>query len=176
MGHFLYPLFSVHLSKNKMNKIFLLLLTTISFTATAQNNKLPAKLATTVTLKATTGTTAQANGIKCNELKITIDTAIKVNPKYKYLSVDFDAITGTSQAELVEGTNTVWIFDKSGKEVMVKEKFLKKISAAMGTNVAAMLIKIPYKLKTDKNNYTIHYRWESKDKRKNLDLLTTSPL
>ena len=155
-----------------MNKIILLLLTIISFTATAQNNKLPAKLPTTVTLKATAGTTAQANGIKCNELKITTDTAIKVNPKYKYLSVDFDAILGTSQIELVEGTNTVWIFDKSGKEVIVKEKFLKKINAAMGTNVAAMLIKIPYKLKTDKNNYTIHYRWESKDKKKNLDLIS----
>ena len=158
-----------------MNKILLLFLTTICFTATAQNNKLPVKLPTTVTLKATAGTTAQANGIKCNELKITVDTAIKVNPKYTYLSVDFDAITGTSQAELVEGINTVWIFDKAGKEVIVKEKFLKKINAAMGTNVAAMLIKIPYKLKTDKNNYTIHYRWESKDKRKNLDLITSLP-
>jgi hypothetical protein len=36
-----------------------------------------------------------------------------------------------------------------------------------------MLIKIPFRLKTDKNIYTIHYRWENKDKRKNLDLLTT---
>jgi hypothetical protein len=133
----------------------------------AQNNKLPTKLATTATLKATAGTTAQANGIKCTELKVSIDTAIKVNPKYAYISVDFDAISGTTQAELVEGTNTVWIFDSKGKEVLVKEKFLKKISAAMGTSVSTMLIKIPYRLKTDKN-----YKWESKDKRKNLDLLT----
>ncbi len=139
----------------------------------AQNNKLPTKASTTVTLKATAGTTAQANGIKCNELKVTIDTAIKVNPKYAYISVDFDAISGTTQAELVEGTNTVWIFDGKGKEVIVKEKFLKKISAAMGTGVSAMLIKIPFRLKTDKNKYTVHYKWESKDKRKNLDLLTT---
>ena len=156
-----------------MTKILLFVFILISYCATAQNNKLPTKLATTVMLKSTAGTTTQANGIKCNELKITLDTSIKVNPKYAYLSVDFDAITGTTQAELVEGTNTVWIFDKSGKEIIVKEKFLKKINAAMGTNVAAMLIKIPFRLKTDKNIYTIHYRWESKDKRKNLDLLTT---
>ena len=156
-----------------MTKILLFVFILISYGATAQNNKLPTKLATTVMLKSTAGTTTQANGIKCNELKITLDTSIKVNPKYAYLSVDFDAITGTTQAELVEGTNTVWIFDKSGKEIIVKEKFLKKINAAMGTNVAAMLIKIPFRLKTDKNIYTIHYRWESKDKRKNLDLLTT---
>jgi hypothetical protein len=147
-------------------------LTLFAVNVNAQNNKLPVKLATTATLKTTAGSTAQANGIKCNELKISLDTAIKVNPKYAYVSVDFDAITGTTQAELVEGTNTVWIFDKNGKEVMVKEKFLKKINAAMGTNVAAMLIKIPYRLKTDKNKYTVHYKWESKDKRKNLDLLT----
>jgi hypothetical protein len=141
--------------------------------ATAQFNILPAKTATTTVLKTPAGTTAQANGLKCNAIKVTLDTTIKVNPNYAYLSLDFDAITGSLQAEILDGTNTVWVFDKAGKQIPLKEKFLKKVSAAMGDNVVNMLTKIAFKLKKDKNIYTIRYRWESKDKRKNLDVLTT---
>jgi hypothetical protein len=137
------------------------------------NAILPAKMPTTVTLVTPAGTTAQANGIKCGTIVVTLDTTIRVNPKYAYLSVEFTNITGTLQAELLEGNNTFWIFDKTGKEIIVKEKFLKKISAAMGENTSTMLVKIPFKLKSDKSLYTIHYKWENKDKRKNLDLLTT---
>jgi hypothetical protein len=136
------------------------------------NNTLPAKLATTTVLKTPSGTTAQSNGLKCGNIIVTIDTSIRVNPKYTYLSVEFTNLTGTVQAEIVEGNNIFWVFDKAGKEIIIKEKFLKKISAAMGENTSNMLIKIPFRLKTDKNVYTIHYRWENKDKRKNLDLLT----
>ncbi len=140
----------------------------------AQNKPiLPIKLKTTNALVTESGTTAQANGIKSSTILVTVDTAIRVNPKYAYLSVEFTNLTGTVQAELVEGNNTFWVFDKAGKEIIIKEKFLKKISAAMGENTSNMLIKIPFRLKTDKNIYTIHYRWENKDKRKNLDLLTT---
>jgi hypothetical protein len=140
----------------------------------AQNNAvLPAKTATTTMLNTPTGTTAQTIGLKCGSIVVTLDTAIKVNPKYTYLSVDFTALTGTVQAEIIEGKNTFWVFDKAGKEIIIKEKFLKKISAAMGESSSNMLIKIPFRLKTDKNIYTIHYRWESKDKRKSLDLLTS---
>jgi hypothetical protein len=137
------------------------------------NNILPIKLATTTVLKTPSGTTAQSNGLKCAAIVVTLDTTIRVNPKYAYLSVEFTGLTGTLQAELVEGNNIFWVFDKAGKEIIVKEKFLKRISAAMGENTSNMLIKIPFRLKTDKNIYTIHYRWENKDKRKNLDLLTT---
>jgi hypothetical protein len=136
------------------------------------NNALPAKLATTTILKTPSGTTAQSNGLKSGTIVVTIDTTIRVNPKYAYLSVEFTNLTGTVQAEIVEGNNIFWVFDKAGKEIIIKEKFLKKISAAMGENTSNMLIKIPFRLKTDKNIYTIHYRWENKDKRKNLDLLT----
>ncbi len=140
----------------------------------AQNNAiLPVKLKTTNVLQSPSGTTTQSNGLKCGAILVTIDTTIRVNPKYAYLSVEFTNLTGTVQAELVEGNNTFWVFDKAGKEIIIKEKFLKKISAAMGENTSNMLIKIPFRLKTDKNIYTVHYRWENKDKRKNLDLLTT---
>jgi hypothetical protein len=137
------------------------------------NNALPAKLTTTNILKTPSGTTAQSNGLKCGNIVVSIDTTIRVNPKYAYLSVEFTNLTGTVQAEIVEGNNIFWVHDKAGKEIIIKEKFLKKISAAMGENTSNMLIKIPFRLKTDKNSYTIHYRWENKDKRKNLDLLTT---
>ena len=39
--------------------------------------------------------------------------------------------------------------------------------------IVDLKFRIPYRLKTDKNNYTIHYRWESKDKSRNMDFLTT---
>ncbi len=158
-----------------MIKSFFLLYTIflISVTTIAQNNKLPAKKATTVVLKTPAGATAQANELKCGAINISLDTTIRVNPKYAYLSIDFQTITGASQIEILEGNNIVWVFDKAGKEIIIKEKFLKKVSAAMGENVVNMITKIAFKLKTDKNIYTIHYRWESKDKRKNLDLITT---
>jgi hypothetical protein len=160
-----------------MLKSFFLLSTCFLLHATQsqaqKNNALPVKLTTTTVFKTPAGTTAQSNGLKCGNIVVTIDTAIRVNPKYAYLSVEFTNLTGTVQAELVEGNNIFWVNDKAGKEIIIKEKFLKKISAAMGENTSNMLIKIPFRLKTDKNIYTIHYRWENKDKRKNLDLLTT---
>jgi hypothetical protein len=162
-----------------MLKSFFLLSTCFLLSATQsqaqaqKNNALPVKLNTTTVFKTPAGATAQSNGLKCGAIVVSLDTAIRVNPKYAYLSVEFANLTGTLQAELVEGINTFWVYDKAGKEIIIKEKFLKKISAAMGENTSNMLIKIPFRLKTDKNVYTIHYRWENKDKRKNLDLLTT---
>jgi hypothetical protein len=141
--------------------------------STAQNNKLSAKTATTITLKTPANATGQAVGTKVGTITISLDTTIKVNPKYAYLSIDFANIIGTSQNEILDGTNTVWVFDKAGKEVIIKEKFLKKVSAAMGENICNMLTKIAFKLKTDKNIYNIRYKWESKDKRKNIEILTS---
>lgn len=158
-----------------LKSFFLLSSCFLLFTTPSQaqtNTALPAKLKTTTVLATPSGTSSQSNGLKCGNIVVTIDTTIRVNPKYAYLSVEFTNLTGTLQAELVEGNNIFWVFDKAGKEIIIKEKFLKKISAAMGENTSNMLIKIPFRLKTDKNIYTIHYRWENKDKRKNLDLLT----
>jgi hypothetical protein len=159
-----------------IKSIFLIAASVLFITKATQaqtNATLPTKFATTIVLKTPSGTTAQSNGLKCGAIVVTIDTTIRVNPKYAYLSVEFTGLTGTVQAEIVEGNNIFWVFDKAGKEVIIKEKVLKKISAAMGENTSNMLIKIPFRLKTDKNMYTVHYRWENKDKRKNLDLLTT---
>ncbi len=154
------------------NYVFLLLLLTAN-TLFAQNNAiLPAKTATTTTLAAPAGTTAQANAAKCGTIVVSIDTSIRVAPKFAYLSVDFSNITGCTQIEILSGNNLFWVFDKAGKQVIIKEKFLKSVKAAMGENIVNMIVKIPFKLKTDKAPYTIHYKWESKDKRKSIDLLT----
>jgi hypothetical protein len=142
--------------------------------AKAVNNAvLPAKLSTTTTLVTPAGTTAQTNGLKCGSIVVSVDTSIRVAPTYAYLSVDFTGITGSMQVEILAGNNIFWVYDKTGKEVIIKEKFLKKISGSMENSTVNMLVKIPFRLKTDKNIYTIHYRWENKDKSKNLDLLTT---
>jgi hypothetical protein len=145
-----------------------------SFISTAQTNVfLPAKTKTTVTLKTPAGVAAQSNLINSGKIIVDVDTSIRVAPAYAYLSIDFTGITGTSSIEILNGTNLVWIIDKAGKEVLVKERFLKKVNGAMENNIVNMTVKIPYRLKTDKNIYTIHYRWESKDKTKNLDVLTS---
>ncbi len=136
------------------------------------NALLPIKVNGTITLVTPAGTTAQANGIKCGSIVIAVDTSIRVAPAYAYLSIEFTGITGSMQIEILAGNNIFWIFDKAGKEVIIKEKFLKKVSGSMESSTVNMLVKIPFRLKTDKNIYTIHYRWESKDKSKNIDLLT----
>ena len=147
-------------------------LPTQATTKNINNAVLPAKINGTISLATPAGTIAQANGIKCSSIVVTVDTSIRVAPSYGYLSVDFTGITGSMQVEILSGNNIFWVFGKTGKEVIIKEKFLKKISGSMESSTVNMLAKIPFRLKTDKNNYTIHYRWESKDKTKNLDLIT----
>jgi hypothetical protein len=158
----------------KMKNCFIALCLLSANTLFAQNNAiLPTKVATTTTLATPAGTTAQANGAKSGTIVVSVDTSIRVAPKFAYLSVDFSNITGCTQIEILSGNNIFWVFDKAGKQVVIKEKFLKSVKAAMGENIVNMIVKIPFRLKTDKAPYTIHYKWESKDKRKNIDVLTT---
>lgn len=157
-----------------MKKYISILLVLVTNTLFAQNNAiLPTKTPTTNTLVTPAGTTAQAIGAKCGTIVVSVDTSIRVAPKFAYLSVDFSNITGCTQIEILSGNNIFWVFDKSGKQVVIKEKFLKSVKAAMGENIVNMTVKIPFRLKTDKAPYTIHYKWEGKDKRKSIDLLTT---
>ena len=141
---------------------------------------LPAKTAATVVLKTPAGLAGQANGIKAGSILVSVDTTIQSNPrsplpngKMAYLSIDISGITGTSQEDILSGNNFFWVFDKTGKPVQVTAAILKKVNAADNSNIVNMTIKIPYRLKTDKNIYTIHYRWESKDKLRNMDMLTS---
>ena len=156
---------------------FGLLLISISFftSVNAQlNSTLPSKVAGTAVLKTPVGTVAQANGLKSGLITVAVDTTIRVNPKYAYLAIDLAQVTGSNQMDFLNGNNIFWVFDKAGKEVKIPLEVLKSVKAAMESNgIVDLKFRIPYRLKTDKNNYTIHYRWESKDKSRNMDFLTT---
>ena len=143
--------------------------------ATAQpNSTLPPKIAGTVLLKTPVGTIAQANGLKSGLITVAVDTNIRVNPKYAFLAIDLSQVTGSNQMDFLNGNNIFWIFDKAGKEIKIPFEVLKSVKAAMESNgIVDLKFRIPYRLKTDKNNYTIHYRWESKDRTRNMDFLTT---
>jgi hypothetical protein len=148
----------------------------ISYTcAFAQPNAtLPPKIATTVMLKTPAGLVGQSNGLKCTTITANVDTAIRVAPTYAYLAIDFAQVTGSNQMDILNGTHLFWVFDKAGKEIKIPLKVLSSVKAAMESNGNVELkVRVPFKLKTDKNLYTIHYRWESKDKSRNMDFLTT---
>jgi|GEM_PF-1906341 len=143
--------------------------------ATAQpNSTLPPKIAGTVLLKTPVGTIAQANGLKSGLITVAVDTNVRVNAKYAFLAIELSQVTGSNQMDFLNGNNIFWIFDKAGKEIKIPLEVLKSVKAAMESNgIVDLKFRIPYRLKTDKNNYTIHYRWESKDKSRNMDFLTT---
>ena len=146
----------------------------ITYASAQPNATLPPKLATTTVLKTPVGTIAQANGIKTGLITVAVDTNIRVNPKYAYLAIDLAQVTGSNQMDFLNGNNIFWVFDKAGKEVKIPLEVLKSVKAAMeSTGIVDLKFRIPYRLKTDKNNYTIHYRWESKDKSRNMDFLMT---
>lgn len=138
------------------------------------NASLPAKLRTTNTLKTPLGVAGQANGMNTVAIDVKVDTTIRVDPRFAYLSIDFSKITGSNQMDIVNGTNLFWVFDKTGKEIKVPGKVLYRAKAVMEENGPVdMLVKVPFRIKADKNIYTIHYRWESKDKSRNIDILTS---
>ena len=151
-----------------------IILITASCAVAQPNSTLPPKIAGTVVLKTPVGTIAQANGLKAALVTVAVDTNIRVNPNYAYLAIDLSQVTGSNQMDFLNGNNIFWIFDKAGKEVKIPLEVLKSVKAAMeSSGIVDLKFRIPFRLKTDKNNYTIHYRWESKDKTRNMDFLTT---
>ena len=83
-------------------------------------------------------------------------------------------ITGSSLAEMMAGNTYFWVTDKKGNYIKIADKFLKRIKSAMETNEINFTAKIPYRIKTDvKNEYTVRFRWESKDRKKMIDFTVT---
>jgi hypothetical protein len=159
----------------KTKQVFLLAyFTVVSVLTDAQSIGKPAVLKTKQTYTTDNGAVAKGNGFTCEKIKISVDTSIKVAPKYAYLSIEFINLSGGSQMDILNGSNNFWVTDSKGIIMPIKEKFLKKVNSAMGTNVVNMLCKIPFKLKTENKPYTITYQWESKDKLKNIEVITTS--
>lgn len=134
---------------------------------------LPPKEKNTLQLKTPIGVAGQANGLKTGVIKIGVDTAIRINPKMAYISYEIANLTGSSQMDLLSGAHLFWIFDKTGKQINVPGKVLFSVKGTMGQNTVNLSVRVPFRLKSDKEIYTVHYRWESKDKSRNIDLLTT---
>lgn len=159
-----------------MRKLFLLsvfIFTIFSQPKAQPNSNLPTKIKGTELIPTSPNAAAQSNGLKSPLVVVALDTLIKVAPTYAYASINITKLTGTTQMDILNGKNSFWIFDKKGNEVKVKPILLKSIKASMGIDVVDVIIKIPFKLKTDKNLYSIHYKWESANKIKNIDVITT---
>ncbi len=153
---------------------FVILLSTISTVIAQSNAALPAKSPGTIVLKTPPGLLGQCNGLQCATITTKVDTSIRVAPTYAYLAIDFTQVTGSNQMDILNGSHLFWVFDKTGKEIKIPAKVLSSVKAAMESNGNVELkVRVPFKLKTDNNTYTIHYRWESKDKSRNMDFLTT---
>ena len=115
-----------------------------------------------------------SNALQMNKADIMVDTSIRVAPKNAYLSIEIPGITGTSMTEVLNGKNTFWVFDKNMNEIKIADKLLKKVGGSMEDNLVNYTVKIPFRLKTDLNKgYTIRYRWESTDRKKIIDIVTT---
>jgi hypothetical protein len=114
--------------------------------------------------------TKMANTIKVPAPAVTVDTTIRVAPTWAYLSIDMQKIEGTRMEEVLGGKESFWVFDKTGKEIKVDQKLLKKVNGAMEGGIVNYLVKIPFRLKTDANPYTVRFRWESNDGKKIIDI------
>ncbi len=163
----------------KRSLFFVLALTSSSFLfAQSATTPSPAFISTTPQsqkVKITgDGTAGYTLGVKMKQAIVKTDTTIRVSVKTAYLSIEMQGITGSSFAEVTAGTTSFWVTDKTGKPVKIAEKFLKKIGGALEDNIIDFTAKIPFRLKTDKNNYTIRFRWQSADKRKIIDFVTTT--
>jgi hypothetical protein len=115
-----------------------------------------------------------SSAVRIDKATLMVDTSIRVAPKNAYLSIEIPEISGTSMNEVLNGKNTFWVYDKNMNEIKITDKLLKKIGGAMEDNLVNLTVKIPFRLKTDtKQMYTVRYRWESTDRKKIIDIVST---
>ena len=120
-------------------------------------------------IKVTGDGTGFSLGLKIKSATVSIDTSIKVAPKFAYLSIEMTEITGSSLPEVMSGTTLFWVNDRAGKPVKLGEKFLKKIKGSGESNDVDFITKIPFRLKTDQAPYIVRFRWIGPDKKKMID-------
>ena len=125
-----------------------------------------------VFVKTTDGSPAITNMLKIKNVEVTVDTAIRVNPKMAYISLDIPGIEGTSMDDVLAGTETFWVYDEKLNSVKTADKLLKKVGGSMESSIVNYVLKIPYKLKASGGkNYVVRFRWESKDRKKIFDIV-----
>ncbi len=127
-----------------------------------------------MSIKTNDESVGMSNALKMTKADIMVDTSIRVAPKNAYLSIDMPGITGTNMAEVLGGKYTFWVFDQSMNEIKIADKLLKKVGGSMEDELVNLTLKIPFRLKTDlKKGYSIRFRWESTDRKKLIDIVTT---
>lgn len=116
--------------------------------------------------------TAMACGLTTKGVKVSADTSIYVAPKMAYAVLDIPGISGPRPEDVLNGTETFWVYDANMNEVKVKDILLKEVRWAMEGSTVDYSLKIPYRLKTvtDKG-YTVRFRWESDDRKKLIDVV-----
>lgn len=134
-------------------------------------------------IKTSDGSHATALGLQMASVKVMVDTSLRgpanpavksiVNGQMAYLSLDFSTVTGSNMLEITNGTHQFWVYDDQKKEVKIGNQILKKIGGSMESSIINYTVKIPFRLKTDQKKYSIRYRWESPDKKKWIEVLST---
>lgn len=127
-------------------------------------------LSKTATQLKPSGSLAFANGVKIKSMKISVDTTIKVSPKMVYASVILEDIEGTSMNEILAGKESFWVYDNNMNEVKITDKLLKQVKGALEDNIVKYTVKIPFRLKSNRDKYTVRFRWESRDIKKVIDV------
>lgn len=112
-------------------------------------------------------------GVKIGTIKESLDTAIRVNPKMVYLSYEIENLSSVTLAEVMSGVETAVVTNAQGNIIPIKDKILHKVSSAIGTNVVNYVVKIPFRLKTEKDVRKVYFKWAGPDKIKMIELTAT---
>lgn len=157
---------------------------TISLTDKKSKNTLkivyPIKIATAAQgLKASAGVSAvsvnaggilYASNLKIKKAAYETDNEIRVDPTLSYCSLELTDIIGATIDEVAGGIESYYVYDSKNLEQIKKtDKLLKRIKGGVEGNVSSYLLKIPFKPKTDKGNYFVRFRWESRDGKRIID-------
>jgi hypothetical protein len=128
----------------------------------------------TQTLKSPPGSMFMVTDIQPKSLSFFVDTAVKVEPKMAYMSLDILKIAGTDIVSMLQGKDQFWVYDSTYKEIKIKEILLKKVGGAMEGGNVNCTVKIPFRpKKSNPKGYIVRYRWESADKKQVMDIVVT---
>ncbi|HQW83937.1 MAG TPA: hypothetical protein PK987_05740 [Ferruginibacter sp.] len=123
-------------------------------------------------IQSTNAAKATICGLQAKNMKVMVDTSIKVSPKMAYTSVNISNIKGTSITGIFGGKENFWVYDSNLNEIKITDMLLKQVKGAMENNDVDYTLKIPYRLKTSNGNiYIVRFRWESPDKKQVIDVV-----
>ena len=124
-------------------------------------------------VKANDASLAYINNVKVEKIFSSTDTTIKVNSSMAYQSLEISKITGVAMETILGGTETFMVYDEGSlQEVKIKDRLLKKVNGTVEGVVGMYTVKIPYRLKSDSKKYIVRFRWQSKDKKQIIDIVT----